>query len=431
MVERTDRRYSVESRRPDERTPFQHDRDRILYSTAFRRLAQVTQVVAPTERQVIHNRLTHSLEVAQVGRGLATSLLGRPGSQEAVDDAGGLDADVVEAACLAHDLGHPPFGHVAEKELDRLLTEAGVPDGFEGNAQSFRIVTQLAIRYPEIPGHNLTRATLRAILKYPCRRNQCPDAPNKWGAYDSEADDFNWALELTGPDPSQRSLEAALMDWADDIAYAVHDLEDFYRAGLIPLDRLATDPAERERFLHAEIARQSIAESRQEETRRVFESLMTVSPVSQPYTGTHVDRARLRSFTSALISDYINAAALSSGKKGASALSIDEVKRTEVELLKGLTWYYVINSQALVSQRFGHRRLIQSLFAILRDAARVEDDQFVFPPYYREKLQQATNESERLRTVADYVASLSESQAINLNQRLTGQALGSGFERLL
>ncbi len=431
MVERSDRRYPTEGSKADERSPFEHDRDRILYSTAFRRLGQVTQVVSPTERQLIHNRLTHSLEVAQIGRGLANSLLNRPGGETKATNAGGLNAEVVEAACLAHDLGHPPFGHVAEKELDRLLTNSGLADGFEGNAQSFRIVTRLAVRYPEIPGHNLTRATLLAILKYPCKRNGCENAPNKWGAYESETEDFEWALDLMPQTGPQRCLEAALMDWADDVAYAVHDLEDFYRAGLIPLDRLATDTAEQERFLTAEIARQPISATNSEEVQRIFESLMTAGPVSRPYTGTHVDRARLRSFTSSLINEYINAAELSTDGFGNDALKIDEIKRTEVELLKGLTWYYVINSQSLVSQRFGQRALIRSLFDIFNDAAKTPADVHIFPPLHQEQLKQASDEASQMRIVADYIASMSERQAIELHQRLTGQALGSGFERLL
>lgn len=179
MAARADRRHAAAGAVPagDERSPFERDRDRILYATNFRRLGRVTQVAGPGERHLTHNRLTHSLEVSQIGRGLATRLRTDVASQEMIAAAGGLDAAVVEAAALAHDLGHPPFGHVAESELNALLTAAGVADGFEGNAQSFRIVTTLGVHYPDLPGLDLTRATLCAILKYPWMRDGSRERP--------------------------------------------------------------------------------------------------------------------------------------------------------------------------------------------------------------------------------------------------------------
>ena len=246
-------RFHLADRRQDQRTAGQRDRDRILYSSAFRRLGGVTQVAAAGERHVFRNRLTHSLEVAQVARRLAEhTAKTQPNESEAL---GGIEPDVVEAAALAHDLGHPPFGHVAEAELDRLVRDSGNSDGFEGNPQSFRVVTKLALRHRDFQGLNLTRATLNAILKYPWRREVGGGLRDrKWGAYSIEADEFSWARELSAGD--SRSVEAELMDWADDIAYSVHDLDDFYRVGMIPLDRLLTNAAgERERFLNGVRAR--------------------------------------------------------------------------------------------------------------------------------------------------------------------------------
>jgi dGTPase len=176
-ADRDDRYFTPRKRGPkDVRRPSQSDRDRILYSSAFRRLAGITQVVAPAEGQVFHNRLTHTLEVAQIGRRLAEKLL-HEYDREFIDSIGGINPDVVEAAALAHDLGHPPFGHIAEETLCKLLDGIRSSDypgtwfkeGFEGNAQSFRIVTTLALRYPPdsgrsdeiVTGLNLTRATLR------------------------------------------------------------------------------------------------------------------------------------------------------------------------------------------------------------------------------------------------------------------------------
>lgn len=221
----------------DRRTEGRRDRDRILYSSAFRRLAGITQVAPANDRHPIHNRLTHTLEVAQIGRSLAEDLLRAENNRPAIDALGGLDPDVVEAACLAHDLGHPPFGHVAEEELDRLVTdESKVAEGFEGNPQSFRILTRLAMRNPRFEGLNLTRATLCAVQKYPWLRGTSGRRAKKWGAYASEEAEFTWARALVSAAETP-SLEARLMDWADDVAYAVHDVEDFYRAGLIPLSR--------------------------------------------------------------------------------------------------------------------------------------------------------------------------------------------------
>ena len=240
-------RLHESSRAEDQRGPFQRDRDRIIYTSAFRRLAWVTQVVSAHEGDPFHNRLTHTLEVAQIGKRLAEKLLKE--QPEEVSAVGGVDPEVVEAAALAHDLGHPPFGHAAERELDELVRKAGLLDGFEGNPQSFRVLTKLAVRGHESLGLNLTRATLDATLKYPWYRTSTPPQHGrKWGAYNTESAEFEW---VRGSEPRcvQKSAEAELMDFADDIAYAIHDVEDFYRTGLIPLDRLVTNQDEVDKFL--------------------------------------------------------------------------------------------------------------------------------------------------------------------------------------
>jgi dGTPase len=181
------------------RTPAQRDRDRILYCSAFQRLAYVTQVTAPEGGYSFHNRLTHSLKVAQVGRRNAERLIAQARSGELEGEAAAqaelLDPDSVEAACLAHDLGHPPFGHICEWAL-RAAAQEKLSEGFdafEGNAQSFRIVTRLAIRRDK-PGLDLTRRTLDGLLKYPWGYSVNPSkkAHRKWGYYgdDTEAFDF-------------------------------------------------------------------------------------------------------------------------------------------------------------------------------------------------------------------------------------------------
>lgn len=239
--------------------PFRVDRDRIASSPFFARLAGVTQVVSPTgSGLLLHNRLTHSLKVAQVARAIAERLTAKPDTAGLLDSLGGCDLDVVEAASLAHDLGHPPFGHLGEEVLDRIARHRfGLPDGFEGNAQSYRIVTATATHGPGALGLDLTAAVRAALLKYPWTRriepqphpSQLPVPPRgaaepadlpgsgsaKFSAYVTEIDDLvaaraPFAGRLA---PWQQTVEASIMDTADDIAYAIHDLEDFHRVGVL------------------------------------------------------------------------------------------------------------------------------------------------------------------------------------------------------
>ena len=205
-----EQRLQDEPRRALEfRTAGQRDRDRILHSSAFRRLAGVTQVVSSNEdSHLLHNRLTHSMKVAQVARRLAERmLLVQPEEAAAV---GGIDPDVVEAAALAHDLGHPPFGHVGEKALD-AAAKSTLTDAFEGNAQSFRIVTKISIRNTADHGLNLSRATLNAMLKYPWLRGSGgTKEEKKWSVYYTEAPEFEFARDGQPPGDKRKCAEAEL-----------------------------------------------------------------------------------------------------------------------------------------------------------------------------------------------------------------------------
>jgi dGTPase len=239
-------------------SPFRADRDRIASSPFFARLGGVTQVVSASGSGLLHNRLTHSLKVAQVARAIAERLTANADLVPVLDKLGGCDPDVVEAAALAHDLGHPPFGHLGERVLDRLARNRfQLPDGFEGNAQSFRIVTTTDTRGPSGAGLDLTAAVRAAMLKYPWTRLSFPephprglpvpprgaseprDEPrtgsSKFSAYVTELDDLTQCREPFAGRVAgwQQTVEASVMDTADDITYAIHDLEDFHRIGVL------------------------------------------------------------------------------------------------------------------------------------------------------------------------------------------------------
>lgn len=261
-----------DSRYPGDAGEFRIDLERIRFSAYFARLAAVTQVVPQSGvGPVMHNRLTHSLKVSAVARVIAAELAARAAAHRAFtrgerdrDDAtgavierlGGCDTVIAQAASHAHDLGHPPFGHLGERALDRVArTQLGLPEGFEGNAQSFRILTRLDTLGRQFPGLNLTAAARAATLKYPWTRSRWPgaetaDTPEterprgvgndphtgaeKFSAYAADAPEMEAALAaFPAIAPGMQTVECAVMDLADDIAYAVHDLDDFARAGVL------------------------------------------------------------------------------------------------------------------------------------------------------------------------------------------------------
>jgi dGTPase len=433
-------RHSPESK-PDFREPAQRDYDRIIYSSAFKRLVAVTQVVSPTEGHVFHNRLTHSLRVAQVARRLAQKFL--KADREKADAVGGIDPDVVEAAAVGHDLGHPPFGHVGEQEL-RSQVQAdpeSVWDGFEGNAQSFRIVTKLALRSPNVRGLNLTRTTLNAMLKYPWTRQAEGRKADKYGVYNSEEEDFRFARELQPKaDDDRKCVEAEIMDWADDVTYAVHDAEDFYRARLIPLDRLASlkEDAERRRLFDGMYQRTELAEklgsTPRAELEERFLKVITTFPISEPYTGTRDQRSRLRDFSSFLIGKYVDALQLKVPTNHQEAfVIISSQQKTEVTLLKALTWFYVIYNPALATQQFAQRKMIAELFEIFLEAgiSHKEERLNIFPFAFRDDVREQEWNPKRIkRLVSDMIASMGDEEIVRLYRRITGVSLGSALDHV-
>lgn len=417
----------------DGRTPSEHDCDRILYSDELRRLGGVTQVVAVGEMPLFHTRLTHTLKVQQLSRRMAEHLIRDPANQSVIEKLGGIDVGAAEAAGLAHDLGHPPFGHVGETALNDRCYEAGL-DGFEGNAQTFRILATLSRRGETTPfGLDLSDATLRAVIKYPWLRGEAGgDSWKKWNAYGTEREVF---LRARGDLPGlARSAEAAIMDWADDITYAIHDLEDFIRAGRVPMVALATVELEREAFTTraVERLRKKYKDTDWTTAVRRFGDVLTLEFAQfNIHNGTADGLARLRSVCSRLINSYVSSIRLVDGPE---PIEIPPLVRAEVELFKQLTWHYVIHDPALATLQEGQSELIRRLFDRLTKwlgDAIAEKEQFRLPKRLHDlwlvtetepgRSEYGVNEHvRRARAVADYIASLTETQAVDLYERLTG-----------
>ncbi|WP_225906281.1 deoxyguanosinetriphosphate triphosphohydrolase family protein [Ensifer canadensis] len=420
---RQERRHQKEGL--DQRTHFERDRDRLLYSSAFHRLAGITQIVRAGEANVFHTRQQHTLKVAQVGRRLAQKLAKE---QKRAGIFRGLDPEVVEAACLAHDLGHPPFGHVGEHTLNELVTKHD-DDGFEGNAQSFRIMTKLAIRFPEVNGIDMTRATLAACLKYPWYRGKTGKEAKKWSVYKSEQEDFDFAREHHA-NHSEKTLEAELMDWADDVAYSVHDLEDFHRCNALPWQKVF---AEKDKIISHANRSHPVGEHRldaaYERLKGFLEGTYT-ELLSEPYDGTREQREQLRRMTSQLIGTYIGAIRINEDRSSNVAVTFNSDYVDEVHILKQITRDYIIGSPTLAAQQFGQQRIIRDLFEALTSST---DNSIGYPPFLPIRLRylRPMAGTSPARFVADCIAGLSESEAIALHSRLTGAVTGSVLDPIV
>jgi dGTPase len=426
----------------DERTPAERDYDRVIYTSAFMRLAGVSQVAHTADAAVVHNRLTHSLQVASVAKGLAQRL--NRIQPAIVKKVGGINQYVVAAAAIAHDLGHPPFGHVAERVLDSLVRHELKSDaGFEGNPQSFRVVTKLAIRKRHFRGLNLTRATLNAMLKYPWMRESAGPKNKKWGAYHTDQEFFDFARE--GFEKDQLCAEAEIMTFADDIAYATHDLEDYYRAGLLPIDRVLNDKTEQRRFLEGtfERWRDDGKEFNSGEFESAFRSIVAVAKLviadlDEPYCGRSAQRAAIRSLGSLLIHRFFDAIRLRvPTADNRRFVEVDPALGREIAMLKQFMWHYVIPNRYFATQEYGQRVIIESLFeaykAIVAEPGDARLD--IFPIRYQEALRAvrggyAKNLEETIRIIADVIADMTEHQAVQTYERLTGHSPGSFLDLL-
>ena len=385
------------------RSPFARDRARVLHSGSFRRLAGKTQVVAPDEDAVPRTRLTHSLEVAQIAREIGEQL--------------GCDADLVDLAGLAHDIGHPPFGHNGESALDHIGVAAG---GFEANAQNLRLLSRLE---PKIltgdgrpAGLNLTRASLDAVIKYPWLR---PKTGGKFGVYPDDAAVFEW---IRRPADGQRltSIEAQVMDWADDVAYSVHDVEDGISAGRVDLARLA-DPAERETIA---VAAQAFSEESVADLGTVLADLLAVPVVAAGIghrAGPVADAAtkRLTSELTGRLATGAIAATRAAGGPGplvryTADLQVPRVLRAEVAVLKAIARHYVMADPQRIAIQHEEQLLLMELVLAMADRGSA-----VLDPMFAGSYDDAGGDAERLRVVLDQVSLLTDAQAIARHRRLT------------
>lgn len=436
---RKDRQHK-QSKQEDQRKEFQIDRDRLIYCFAFRRLAQVTQVASAKEGNVFHNRLTHSLKVAQVGRRLAEYLKSesKPNLKKQGEK---LSPNVVETACLAHDLGHPPFGHIAEKELDKVAREAGLSDGFEGNAQTFRILTKLEPYKPEYPGLNLTRATLDATLKYPWFRARdngdikTKKRAKKFSVYDLDRDIFEFVRsDEKYRESGKKSLEASVMEFADDITYSVHDLEDFYLAGLIPLNLLVQGDDEWDNFITEWIdsLKDSKRQEKLNEQKEGLKSFISYYLLSRNVPNSSIEQiTMIRNRSSYLIQYFIQSASIfCANDEKCCYLKRDLHKDIELELLQRIVLKYVITNPRLATQQYGQRKIIRELFNIYKDAIESNQTNLIPSRFLQDGslpnfLEEGDTKQQKLRLAVDIVASFSESEAVLMYRRLTGLEQGS------
>lgn len=409
-------RFFAETHR-SERNDFARDRARVLHSAALRRLAAKTQVLSPASTaDFARNRLTHSLEVAQVGRELAVAL--------------GVSADVVDTACLSHDLGHPPFGHNGERALNEWAEPIG---GFEGNAQSLRILSRLEAKVLDDDdrsvGLNLTRASLDATCKYPWTVDSPVPDPGgrlKFGVYPEDEAVFRWMRE--GAQGRLRCIEAEIMDLSDDIAYSVHDFEDAIVNGYVDVAQLA-DPRQHDalvgriqQWVGYDFTRDELADA-------------LYRLASQPMWLSSFDRsrqalARLKNLTSDLIGRFARASVSATKEAyGSTALVrynahvvVPRVIEVEIAVLKGIMGQAIVTIEARKGVYKEQRRVLKRLAdALWSTDALWSAGSDVLEPAFAADFVAAQNDAERARVVVDQIASLTDQSAIDWHNRLVGE----------
>lgn len=391
-----------------DRDDFARDRGRVIHSAGLRRLSATTQVVSPDSDDFVRNRLTHSLEVAQIGREFGAAL--------------GCSADVVDTACLAHDIGHPPFGHNGEAALDELAGDIG---GFEGNAQTLRVLTRLEAKRSHADGRsaglNLTRASLDAATKYPWPRGGAPHPTRKFGVYPDDAQVFAWLREGAPDESGRRCLEAQVMDWADDVAYCVHDVEDGIASGRIDPAALRSEDEQRS---VVQVARESYAADLPDDAlSAALQRLLTSGRVPESHDGSRADLAALKDMTSRLIGRFVSTVEQSTRARHGSGvltryaadLVVPDDVRAETAVLKAIAAHFVMHSTERRDLMDHQRTVVGYLVRHFLDRPEAMD------PLHRLAREQARatgDEAAQLRAVVDQVASLSDIRALTLHASL-------------
>jgi dGTPase len=386
-----------------DRDDFARDRARLVHSASLRRLSAKTQVVQPSDDDFVRNRLTHSLEVAQIGREFGAAL--------------GCSADVVDTACLAHDIGHPPFGHNGEQVLDEIAHGIG---GFEGNAQTLRLLTRLEAKrvHPDgrSAGLNLTRASLDASTKYPWARGEGPDDTRKFGVYAEDLEAFTWFRD--GVPAGRRCLEAEVMDWSDDVAYSVHDVEDAVASGRLDLRRLR-DTSDVEQVL-AMAGGLYAADLGADALGAALERVLATGAVPTAYDGSRRDLAALKDMTSRLIGRFVLAVEVATRQRHgagdltryAADLAVPDVTRAECAVLKAVAAHFVMYAEERVEVMAGQRAVVKDLVAAYQDAPGERLDPDLLADW-----EAAQSDAAALRVVIDQVASLTDVRALTLHRR--------------
>ena len=385
-----------------DRDDFARDRARVLHSASLRRLSAKTQVVQPDSDDFVRNRLTHSLEVAQIGREFGSAL--------------GCDADVVDTACLAHDLGHPPFGHNGETALNDIAVDIG---GFEGNAQTLRLLTRLEAKrvHPDgrPAGLNLTRASLDAVTKYPWGRDEERWGTGKFGVYPDDFEVFRW-YRGSVPD-GRRCLEAQAMDWSDDVAYSVHDVEDAVASGRVDLRSFRSAPDMAPVIVMARELYASDLDDAQ--LAEALARLLATGWIPLSHDGSRTDLAALKDMTSLLIGRFVGAVEVATRAKYgdgpltryAADLVIPDDARAECAVLKATAAHFVMFTDERKSFMGGQRALVHELVDAYREQPEARLD-----PLHRVDFRGAGDEGAALRVIIDQVASLSDPRALALHR---------------
>jgi dGTPase len=397
------------------RTEFARDRARVTHSSALRRLGAKTQVLQPGTNDFARTRLTHSLEVAQVGREMAVEF--------------GIDPDIVDTACLAHDLGHPPFGHNGEKGLNEWAKDFG---GFEGNAQTLRLLTRIEQKVYSKDGVafglNLTRASLDASCKYPWTRefavqDSGADRSIKFGVYEDDVPVFEW-LRI-GAKNRVKCFEAQIMDFSDDVAYSVHDFEDAVVEGFIKLEELKG--SSQEAAIVKEIERWNGGNISTDNLSAALDRLQANQYWLQSYSGTPREAGQLKNLTSSVIGSFVsrtteatfqaNADSLFARYAGDVVVPIEV--QAEIAIFKGLASYFLMS----LDERVGYYEDQRTLLKELADVLLASNGEYL-DGYSKEAWSKAKSDTGKHRVIVDQIAVLTDAAASKMHEALVLKGSG-------